>query len=329
MQPRKIPQHLPPHPPRRARRHLFAGAGAGIPFAAGRLRGGRGRRPRLPPRGRSRRRVQGPRLPRPRPGARLEPRRTRLLGRGAGLPRRPSPDSRALPREGPPARPDRKRDGRRLGTHARPARPGARAGPPAPSLRRQRHARRRHPRAGGKMFEVQVYGGDADANPPGGSGRTPLRLAFEGRDRRRIEATVCSLLGNGASPNVPQKDGDLPLHAAARAQSAYLVRVLLRKGADPALRNERGETPLAIAEAARRRRFHRPAAKSRKGPPRPPQHPLRRERRRRALARPRARAAAAADQPDGRPRPRRSRRGARSGWPESGRSPSPSRPRAR
>ncbi len=102
---------------------------------------------------------------------------------------------------------------------------------------------------GDKTFELQIYGGDADANPPGGCGRTPLRLAFEGRDPRRVEATVCSLLGNGAHPNLPQKDGDLPLHAAARAGSAYLVKMLLRKGADPALKNDAGETPLAIAEA--------------------------------------------------------------------------------
>jgi ankyrin repeat protein len=103
---------------------------------------------------------------------------------------------------------------------------------------------------GEKLFELQAFGADANANPPGGRGMTPLRLAFEGRDPRKVEVTVAGLLGNGADPNAKQKDGDQPLHAAARAKSAYLVKVLLRKGADPAARNERGETALAIAEAA-------------------------------------------------------------------------------
>ena len=103
---------------------------------------------------------------------------------------------------------------------------------------------------GERTFEVQTYGGDANSNPTGGCGRTPLRLAFEGRDPRRVEATVANLLGNGADPNAPQKDGDSALHAAARAQNAYLVRMLLRKGADPAARNAAGETPLALAEKA-------------------------------------------------------------------------------
>lgn len=103
---------------------------------------------------------------------------------------------------------------------------------------------------GERTFEVQTYGGDVNSNPPGGCGRTPLRLAFEGRDPRRVEATVANLLGNGADPNAPQKDGDSALHAAARAKNAYLVRMLLRKGADPAVRNAAGETPLALAEKA-------------------------------------------------------------------------------
>lgn len=103
---------------------------------------------------------------------------------------------------------------------------------------------------GDRLFELQVYGGDANSNPPGGCGMTPLRLAFEGRDPRRIESTVTALLGNGADPDAPQKDGDLPLHAAARAGNSYLVRVLLRKGAAAAPRNARGETPLDLAAAA-------------------------------------------------------------------------------
>lgn len=103
---------------------------------------------------------------------------------------------------------------------------------------------------GEKLFELQAFGADANANPPGGCGMTPLRLAFEGRDPRKVETTVAGLLGNGADPNAKQKDGDQPLHAAARAKSAYLVKVLLRKGADPAARNAHGETALAVAEAA-------------------------------------------------------------------------------
>ena len=101
---------------------------------------------------------------------------------------------------------------------------------------------------GEKIFELQVYGGDANAPAEGGCGQTPLRLAFAGRDPRKVETTVASLLGNGADPNARQKDDDLPLHAAARMSSSYLVRTLLRKGADPEARNSRGEKALELAE---------------------------------------------------------------------------------
>lgn len=101
---------------------------------------------------------------------------------------------------------------------------------------------------GERLFELQSYGADADANPAGGCGQTPMRLAFEGRDRGKVEATVAALLGNGADPNAPQKDGDQPLHAAARAGHSHLVKLLLRKGAAPAPRNAAGLTPLDLAE---------------------------------------------------------------------------------
>ncbi len=102
---------------------------------------------------------------------------------------------------------------------------------------------------GERMFVLQGYGGDANSNPPGGSGMTPLRIAFDGRDPFKVEATVASLLGNGADPNAPQKEGESALHAAVRIKNSYLVRMLLRKGADTEAKNLLGQKPLDLAEA--------------------------------------------------------------------------------
>jgi len=57
------------------------------------------------------------------------------------------------------------------------------------------------------------------------------------------------LLEAGLDPNVPDNDGETPLHLAVRAASMELVDILLRAGAHVDIRNFDVETPLEVALA--------------------------------------------------------------------------------
>lgn len=55
------------------------------------------------------------------------------------------------------------------------------------------------------------------------------------------------LLKSGCDANMARADGGSPLHVAANASHAGVVRLLLADGADPTLMNRDGETPLQVA----------------------------------------------------------------------------------
>jgi hypothetical protein len=55
-----------------------------------------------------------------------------------------------------------------------------------------------------------------------------------------------------AEPNVPDANGETPLHLAARHGHPGIVRRLIEAGADTALGNPRGETPLHVAAQHKR-----------------------------------------------------------------------------
>ena len=61
------------------------------------------------------------------------------------------------------------------------------------------------------------------------------------------ESVVGMLLASGASPNVPGRQGETPLHAAAAAGNARMVDVLSTAGADPLKRDLAGRTPRELA----------------------------------------------------------------------------------
>jgi ankyrin repeat protein len=72
-------------------------------------------------------------------------------------------------------------------------------------------------------------------------------LAWAVRTNRRHAVPL--LLQAGLDPNIPDADGELPLHLAARANALDTVDTLIRAGAGLDTRNFDGDTPLDIAAA--------------------------------------------------------------------------------
>ena len=87
-----------------------------------------------------------------------------------------------------------------------------------------------------------------DFNKIRGDGKTPLMVALQNRNL----VTARNLLGQGADPNITDKDANTPLHSinmlSDNALDLDLVRVLLESGADPNKRNKRGDTALHSGE---------------------------------------------------------------------------------
>lgn len=101
----------------------------------------------------------------------------------------------------------------------------------------------------GKMHALRVAlasGEDIDARLQGYTG---LQLAILYARRDGVEA----LINAGANVNAKDDDGNTPLHLCALsnrlsdAESSDIARKLLRKGADPGICNQLGETALALA----------------------------------------------------------------------------------
>lgn len=101
---------------------------------------------------------------------------------------------------------------------------------------------------GTDQYRLRALGAASDARPAGGSGFTPARAAMDCRDPVGAWLAATDILSNGGDPNAPQAGGDSVLHGAVRARDLRLVRLVLRKGGDPAARDAAGRTPLKLAQ---------------------------------------------------------------------------------
>ncbi len=81
------------------------------------------------------------------------------------------------------------------------------------------------------------------------AGMTPLLAATRDSWHGRPEA-VMTLLANGADPRVRDRDGNTPLHHAARSSDPGVAALLRDAAAELEARNEEGLTPLGVACAA-------------------------------------------------------------------------------
>lgn len=83
----------------------------------------------------------------------------------------------------------------------------------------------------------------APVNLPDIAGLTPLHHISM---NNRIEGLLIALLKGGANPNVHDKYGDLPLHAAMMCCQAEAVEALLEYGADLTIREPNDCSPLDL-----------------------------------------------------------------------------------
>jgi ankyrin repeat protein len=94
---------------------------------------------------------------------------------------------------------------------------------------------------------LRSLGSGRDHAPTGGSGWTPARAAMNQRTIPGAVIAATDLLGNGSSPNAPQRGGDSVLHGAVRRRNERLVRLAVRKGADVHATDDAGRTALLLA----------------------------------------------------------------------------------
>jgi len=97
------------------------------------------------------------------------------------------------------------------------------------------------------LGRLQDWGADPNGNPRGSVGVTPLYGALQCAEFVRAWKTTITTVSSGADVNAPQRNGDSPLHLAARRGEPELIVFLLRRGADPTALDSRGRTPLEHA----------------------------------------------------------------------------------
>lgn len=98
-------------------------------------------------------------------------------------------------------------------------------------------------RDGAQAEGLVVSGGAAVINARDGNGEGALHTLVRGRDSNWL----AFLLGKGAKPDLPNKDGNSPLALAAQIGWEEGADLLLRAGASVDASNGRGETPLILA----------------------------------------------------------------------------------
>lgn len=91
-------------------------------------------------------------------------------------------------------------------------------------------------------------GADLSATATGLEDATPAHLAASIGDDKTAFQMLETLVGNGALASGRQTDGTTPLHVAAQGGHVDGVRLLVRRGADPAAKNEAGLTPVRVAQ---------------------------------------------------------------------------------
>jgi ankyrin repeat protein len=92
-----------------------------------------------------------------------------------------------------------------------------------------------------------MKGAELGATASGLGNATPAHFAAAVADHKTSTQMLETLVGNGAPAWARKTDGTTPLHIAAQHGHAEAVRLLVRRGTDPAGRTDAGETPAKVA----------------------------------------------------------------------------------
>ena len=110
---------------------------------------------------------------------------------------------------------------------------------------------------------VRFFNEELNINWQNSCGETALHIVIDARDgaimksKKKWPFNVCDdrytkiiklLLKKGADPNIKSHSGDTPLHNAARHEMEYIVMLLLHYNADIQLRNNRNETAMYLTK---------------------------------------------------------------------------------
>ena len=96
---------------------------------------------------------------------------------------------------------------------------------------------------------AEMFRADGAQASRGRDGKSVLHLATEWRKGTDRPAAIAARLAAGADPHVRDDRGNMPLHRAAYGDCADCVSVLLKAGAEVSARNAKGVTPLHLCDA--------------------------------------------------------------------------------
>jgi len=99
------------------------------------------------------------------------------------------------------------------------------------------------------LIQFVAYTRDFNAKSAGRHDRTPVHLAASYSASDESESLMQNLLQNGGLATSVDDEGNTPLHVCAANKNVFAAEMLLRKGANPRLRNLDGQTPLDIARS--------------------------------------------------------------------------------
>jgi myosin-5 len=116
------------------------------------------------------------------------------------------------------------------------------------------------------MICIDTYLRREYVNMKNRAGFTPLHLAVQNDEDEGFEAAKVSvwLIENGADANAVDENGDTALHYAVELNRYDLAETLMKRGADPAVANTKGLTPVDLAEEEDLREILNPATHSQK-----------------------------------------------------------------
>jgi ankyrin repeat protein len=106
-------------------------------------------------------------------------------------------------------------------------------------------------------FQTALHAAVQGRYDRGRSNLSSVERDVDGEERQALDAATVAIK-HGSDVNSIDHNGNSAMHAAAQRNYETVVRFLAEQGADLDLKNDSGQTPLALAARAEERRIARP-----------------------------------------------------------------------